>query len=227
MWVALVVRKLIRHELTLYFQQLYLPTSQVCPMHEPIPFSLKLSGSEDAVELFSQDISLPSFLPTLASDILSSVLRGHHRTPSSTSSSSADSHHSGYSDPAHSGSRPDLPKIRVVLVRQVSVNTSSAGLYTDTDPLHPSKSQLHKSSVIGEGVLYASRLTESAITFSGEVSVDPRSGVRCAGFNTKNLAVRDMLIVSIKQSRDFNSGLKDLRQVIPIRFTTDPYDKED
>lgn len=156
-------------------------------MHEPIPFSLKLSGSEDVIELFSQDISLPSFLPTLSSDILSSVLRGHHRTPSATSSSSTDSHHSGYSGSA-AYSRPDLPKIRVALVRQVSVNTSSAGLYTN--PPQPSKSQLHKSSVIGEGVLYASRLNETSITFSGEVSVDPRSGVRCAGFNTKNLAVR-------------------------------------
>jgi len=194
-------------------------------MHEPIQFSLKLSGSEDVIEPFSQDISPPSFLPTLSSDIFSAVLRGHHRTPSSTSSSSSDSHHSSSSDPAYG--RPDLPKIRVVLVRQVSVNASSAGLYPETQ-LPPSKSQLYKSSVIGEGVLYASRLTESSITFTGEVSVDPRSGVRCAGFSTKNLAVRDMLIVSIKQSRSgFDTRLKDFRQVIPIHFTTDPYDAKD
>jgi len=185
-------------------------------MSERIPFFLKLSASQEALEPFSSISALPSFLPMAASsDSIASFASIQHQLSLSARSVSRASSSSSSSTARHKAH----PTVRVVLARHVSVDARSPGQV----PRSLSRSQMHKSSVIGEGVLYSTKVGNDSITWAGEVRVAPRAGVRCVGFSTRNLTVRDVLIVSITQPNAKSSPLQEFRQVIPMQLTTDSF----
>lgn len=92
------------------------------------------------------------------------------------------------------------PIVRVSLVRHVFVNANAANSLTGGGPFSPSaqekasdfleRPQMYKSSVIGDGVLFTPKIERESVTWSGEVWINPRSGVNCGGFSTKALTVR-------------------------------------
>ncbi|KAH8114419.1 hypothetical protein DFH11DRAFT_214760 [Phellopilus nigrolimitatus] len=230
---------------------LYLPNSQITPLTAPIPFFLRLTGSEIAKNPYSKP-HLSSFLPKASSDSLALIASSiqqqisdylhnwkHSRAfslpnsrlsalsgaSSRTSSNSQESSNSGFNEP---------PKIRVVLIRQVSVDASSStfdgqqpnAMYSLRPEGQKLSSQVHKSIVLGEGVMYTTRVMHDSVTWAGEIHIDMQQRTRCSGFRTKNLLVNDMLVVSITQPNPQVSALQELRQVIPIQLTTDAFDSE-
>lgn len=182
---------------------------------------------------------LPSFLPNLSSDSLASFASLHqrisHARSLSLSSISTASTHSSTSN-----LRPkEKPSVRVALVRQIAVDTR----FTQRElPDRRARTHVYKTSVIGEGILYTTKVRKGSVSWAGEVRIDPRSGVHSAGFSTMYLTVRvsllemyskehsddlslvkDMLIISVEQPKSKTPRLQDFRQVIPMKFTTDSF----
>ncbi|THH07790.1 hypothetical protein EW145_g3148 [Phellinidium pouzarii] len=228
---------------------LYLPNSQITPISAPIPFVLKITGAEAIINSHCTP-PLPSFLPKAAPDSLASLaeaiqqhISGHlqninlaralmfssapnyslSRVSSSASSSSQESGTGG----AH-------PRIRVSLVREVIVDVHPFERryepqhdrmhLLDCRDLWTGRDEMRKRIILGEGVMNTTSATRDSVTWVGEIRIDPQSRIRCGGFRTNSLAVRDMVVVTISQPNREAFSLHDFRQAIPIQLTTDSFE---
>ncbi|KAI5118803.1 hypothetical protein M0805_005145 [Coniferiporia weirii] len=224
---------------------LYLPNSQITPLSAPIQFLFKMVGPEEIISLFHGPLP-PSFLPKAASDSLASLasslhqhIAGHLQHTSLVRSRSSSGTPNG-PRPSSSGrtsrtSREGIftgsrrLKIRVALVREINVNVCPYERELDARsgqfcPLESdgrrSNSQMHKITVLGEGVMCTTRAVRNSVTWLGEIRIDPRLGITCSGFETACLAVRDLLVVSLDQPSLETQPLQAFRQVIPMQLTT-------
>ena len=148
------------------------------------------------------------------------------RMSSRSSSSSHGTHHyklkskSNSNSNSNSNNTQPYSSASVLLVRQVSVDNAAfadtaLSLYqldneSETENLlgdiegHP-RGHVHKSTVIGEGLMYTSHISRGSVTWAGEIRVNPR--VKCCGFQTRNLVVRVSIIFSYYHCPLFSSSL--------------------
>jgi len=62
------------------------------------------------------------------------------------------------------------------------------------------------------------------MSWSGEITIDPQ--VKVAGFKASGLTVKDYIVLSMTPPEPGKSPFRELRQVIPVRLTTDPWSGE-
>lgn len=134
-------------------------------MASVIPFYLKLSGSDEAVQRFMciapvQQSFHPLASPVVENGLLSSTL--------------------GLPGQGDAG-----PRLKVILVRQVCVD---AGKIVPNTCVLGANSSIHKNTTIGEGALLRTTQEAGSITWRGEIRLT--ASVRNGGFHTQNLVVR-------------------------------------
>ncbi|KAK7468922.1 hypothetical protein VKT23_003418 [Stygiomarasmius scandens] len=148
--------------------RLYLPSSRIFCILQPIHFYLTLQSSA---------ASLAAFLPF---------------APSALSK------------------RPT----RVQLMRQVSVDVRN-------ELVLGTKADMWRVDCIGEGTFRHLNDGPTWVTFSGEITVD--NSVKVVGFKAGGLSVKDCILFSMTPVDPKKSPFKELRQVVPVRLTTDAW----
>jgi len=103
---------------------------------------------------------------------------------------------------------------RIQLMRQTTVdvrNTVVAGVKTD----------MWRVDCIGEGKFKHAGDGPNWISFSGDIVID--EDVKVTGFKAAGLSVKDFILFTINPPDPHKSPFHELREVIPVRLTTDPW----
>ncbi|PFH53372.1 hypothetical protein AMATHDRAFT_55290 [Amanita thiersii Skay4041] len=104
---------------------------------------------------------------------------------------------------------------RLQLMRQSTVDVRSG--FTST-----TKTDMWRVDCIGEGVFRLIADGTTTILFSGEVKID--SSVKVPGFRAAGLSVKDCVLLTVEPPDPHRSPFNHLRQIIPVRLTTDSAD---
>jgi len=103
---------------------------------------------------------------------------------------------------------------RVQIMRQVAVDVrNQVILGTKTD--------MWRVDCLGEAIFRHAGNSPTWMAFSGTISVDP--SIKVMGFRAGGLTVKDCILFSVTPPEPQKSPFAELRQVIPIRLTTDPW----
>jgi len=113
---------------------------------------------------------------------------------------------------------------RVQLMRQATVDVRSITKRTLRHTLPGNKTDIWKTTVIGEGVFRHDGDGADWMAWSGEIIVDPQ--VRIGGFKASGLTVKDHIVLSMSPTDPIKGPFSELRQVIPIRLTTDAWSSD-
>ncbi|KAF8158178.1 hypothetical protein B0H34DRAFT_707732 [Crassisporium funariophilum] len=103
---------------------------------------------------------------------------------------------------------------RVQLMRQTTVDvrdTVVSGVKTD----------IWRTDCIGEGTFNLARDGPTSISFSGEIKI--ADNVKIPGFKAAGLSVKDCILLTVNPIDPGNAPFFDMRQVIPVRLSTDPW----
>ncbi|KAI0917449.1 hypothetical protein AcW1_007355 [Taiwanofungus camphoratus] len=173
---------------------IFLPSSQVCSLNEPIPFFVTLFADEDTLAPFTY------YRPSPAS---------FHPLSSTASHTSLTSVQQQLALRASVGA----PPIRVQLQRTTTVNALGAELAASSE-----KGHIFRNKVIGQGIVHNTSRGLRSITWSGTLVVS--ASVTNGGFIASGLRVTDNIVVSIKPPD--SSQYMAFREAIPIRLTTEP-----
>ncbi|KIY46730.1 hypothetical protein FISHEDRAFT_29538, partial [Fistulina hepatica ATCC 64428] len=109
---------------------------------------------------------------------------------------------------------------RVQLIRQTSVGV--APMSVGGSASGSACTSMWRCDAIGEGSFKHAGDGQTWMAFSGELIVD--SSVTLAGFHAAGLSVKDCVVLTIRPLDNRAKPLfSDIRQVMPVRLTTDPY----
>jgi len=150
--------------------KLFLPTSRIFCLNQPIPFHVTFTSSA---------FSLAAFMPY---------------------------------GPIESLLSPTRQYTRIELLRQATCdvrNTVVDGTKTD----------MWRVDRIGEGIFKHAGDGPDWISFSGEIRVS--SEIKVGGFKAGGLHVKDCVVLSMIPPDPKKSPFKELRQMVPVRLTTD------
>ncbi|EJD01352.1 uncharacterized protein FOMMEDRAFT_169490 [Fomitiporia mediterranea MF3/22] len=182
--------------------KLYLPALHVYSLTEAIPFHLFLTSSA---------FSLASYLPYAPA-----VVRGS-RSPSDQSDL----------DLSRSGAT------RIQLLRQTSVDVRS--ITKRTTPTRGNNTDIWKTVQIGEAAFrrYGADAGRASlggggkdwVAWFGEVRVD--RSVKVGSFKASGLNVKDFIVLSMHPPDPAKSPFMDVRLVVPIKLTTDPWSADE
>jgi len=174
----------------------YLPSSQVCSLQEPIPFFVTLFGNDDSLAPFT------SFRPSPAS---------FHPLSSSSNASLT-------SVQQQLGSRPAtcISPLRIHLQRTTIVDVLRADVSASPH------SHIYSSKVIGQGVVHNTSKGHNSITWSGTISI--ATGDTNGGFVTKGLCVSDHIVISIRPPELSRLHFAPFRETIRLHLTTQSHD---
>ncbi|OBZ71500.1 hypothetical protein A0H81_08641 [Grifola frondosa] len=172
---------------------LFLPSSQVCSLKEPIPFLVTLFGNENSLAPFA------AYRPTPAS----------FHPMSRADSSAATSLTVSLQRPLALGSLMPTCPIRVQLQRTTTISARGATPVDEKDPLYEreellqtrtlctqgfelmreARDHMFSAKFIGDGVVYSVSRGPNSVTWSGAVMVPPSNGAMCGGFTVHGLQV--------------------------------------
>ncbi|KAF9806952.1 hypothetical protein IEO21_08442 [Rhodonia placenta] len=111
-------------------------------------------------------------------------------------------------------SRMSRQHTRVQLIRQTSVDVRNAVLIG-------AKTDMWRTVEIGQAVFQHEGDGPSWMSFSGEIRVSPQT--RIGGFKAGGLTIKDFIVLSMTPPEPLKAPFGELRQVVPIRLTTDPW----
>jgi len=104
---------------------------------------------------------------------------------------------------------------RLQIMRQVTVDVRNEMIGTQT------RTDMWRVDSIGEAAFRHAGDGPTWISFSGEITVDP--SIKVMGFKAGGLTVKDCILFSMTPPEAQKAPFIELRQVIPIRLTTDPF----
>ncbi|TFK52174.1 hypothetical protein OE88DRAFT_1368232 [Heliocybe sulcata] len=107
---------------------------------------------------------------------------------------------------------PTRQHTRIELLRQAICDVRNA-------EVDGTKTDMWRLDRIGEGVFKHAGDGPDWISFSGEIRVSPE--IKVGGFKAGGLHVKDCIILSMVPPDPKKSPFRELRQVVPIRLTTD------
>jgi len=109
----------------------------------------------------------------------------------------------------------DKRATRIQLIRQTTVDVRNAIILG-------TKTDIWRTQVIGEGVFRHAGDGPDWISYSGEIAVS--SDVKIGGFKAGGFSVKDYIILTMTPPDPAKAAFRDLRQVVPVRLTTDAWD---
>lgn len=177
---------------------LFLPSSRVCTVKEPIPFFLTLRGDEESLTPFATYQPTSSIHPLHGSTSPIGSIKQHIRKRSGSSAASSS-------------------PVMVQLQRRSTVDAIAAGM-----PIDEEKGHMTSMKMIGQGVIQGSNRGPSSITWSGMIVVPPK--ITSVGFTASGLKVLDCVVVSITPPDAASSHYMTFSESIPMRLTTEPHD---
>ncbi|KAF9220888.1 hypothetical protein BS17DRAFT_713182 [Gyrodon lividus] len=112
---------------------------------------------------------------------------------------------------------PKRQLTRIQLMRQITVDVRNAVvLGTKTD--------IWRVDCIGEGAFRHAGDGPGWVSFSGEIFIGDH--ITIGGFKVGGFSVRDCLVLTMSPPDLLKSPFKELRMVVPIRLTTDPWNED-
>jgi len=112
-----------------------------------------------------------------------------------------------------SGLHPKKPT-RVQIMRQVAVDVRNEMVFG-------TKTDMWRVDCLGEAIFKHVGDGPTWTSFSGHIPVDP--SIKVMGFKAGGLTVADCILFSMTPPEPRKSPFNELRQVVPIRLTTDPW----
>lgn len=109
----------------------------------------------------------------------------------------------------------DKRPTRMQLIRQTTVDVRNAIILG-------TKTDIWRTEIIGEGVFRHAGDGPDWISYSGEVAVS--SDVKICGFKAGGFSVKDYIVLTMTPPDPAKAPFRDLRQIVPVRLTTDPWD---
>ncbi|KAF8630957.1 hypothetical protein AX17_005313 [Amanita inopinata Kibby_2008] len=103
---------------------------------------------------------------------------------------------------------------RIQLVRQSTIDVRNAFMST-------AKTDMWRVDSIGEGLFRLAADAPSTILFLGEMKIS--EDVKVTAFRAAGLSVKDCILLTMDPPDPYRSPFDHLRQVIPVRLTTDPW----
>ncbi|KAA1469675.1 hypothetical protein DENSPDRAFT_835329 [Dentipellis sp. KUC8613] len=113
------------------------------------------------------------------------------------------------------GQSPTKSCMRIQVLRQTSIDVNNDYI------LSGSKTEIWRVVNVGEGTFRRSNDGGDYLTLAGEIRINP--DVSVGGFKAGGLWVKDCIVFTITPPDALKGPIGDLRQVIPVRLTTDPY----
>ncbi|GJE98972.1 hypothetical protein PsYK624_152100 [Phanerochaete sordida] len=184
--------------------ELYLAHSQICSLHEPIPFCVTFFAPEEVLRKYTAFRTSPeSFHPLASPD------------------GDADGPARGQ---LFSCFLPTSP-VRLNLYRRTQVDVHAAGMRTAAACLARARSDIAATKLLASGVVYNANRDTSSASWSGHILV-PRS-VGCGGFVARGIRVTDCLVLTLAHPAALRSEYAEFYKSVPIRLTTEAYDASD
>ncbi|GBE85295.1 hypothetical protein BKA93DRAFT_789659 [Sparassis latifolia] len=109
----------------------------------------------------------------------------------------------------------DKQPTRIQILRQTTVdvrNTTVLGTKTD----------IWRVQAIGEGIFRHAGDGPNWIAYNGDIGLSPE--VKIGGFKAGGFSIKDFLVLGVTPPDPSKAPFGELRQVVPIRLTTDPWD---
>ncbi|TDL22185.1 hypothetical protein BD410DRAFT_788900 [Rickenella mellea] len=125
------------------------------------------------------------------------------------------------SPPNSASGRAAMHTTRIQLFRQNAVDVRSITKRTNRHLLPGNKTDIWKTVQIGEGTFAHDGDGPDWMAWSGEIVVD--RSVRVGGFKASGLTVKDYIVLSMVPPDPLKGPFTELRQVVPIRLTTDSF----
>ncbi|EPQ51092.1 hypothetical protein GLOTRDRAFT_118131 [Gloeophyllum trabeum ATCC 11539] len=109
---------------------------------------------------------------------------------------------------------PTRTHTRIELLRQATCDVRN-------DVVNGTKTDMWRTDRIGEGVFQHAGDGPDWISFSGQITINP--DIKVGGFKAGGLHVKDCIVLSMVPPDPKKSPFVELRQVVPIRLTTDSW----
>ncbi|KAI0064109.1 hypothetical protein BV25DRAFT_1869547 [Artomyces pyxidatus] len=120
--------------------------------------------------------------------------------------------------PSRSGQALGKPCTRIQILRQSTVDVKNDYIPNGT------KTEMWRTSKIGEGTIHRTGDGPEWLTFAGELKVNPE--VTIGGFKAGGLWVKDCVVLTIMPPDALKGPIGDMRLVVPIRLVTHPWTAE-